>query len=48
VDLAVRNMVKVAKRSKFLLRRPGLAIRNVGSNCTYCNHQTECLHPWDA
>lgn len=47
IDLSMKNVTKVARRAKALLKNPGLAIRNVGGACTYCDHRMACLTPWE-
>lgn len=47
IDLTMKNVAKVARRAKTLLKNPGLAIRSVGGACTYCDHRRSCLTPWE-
>lgn len=47
IDLTMKNVAKAARRGKTLLKNPGLAIRNVGGACTYCDHRRACLTPWE-
>lgn len=47
VDMAVNNLVLVARRAKQLLAKPELAIRNVGGECSWCDYKRECLRPWE-
>lgn len=46
VDQTMKNVAKVARRGKTLLKNPGLAIRSIGGACTYCDHRMACLTPW--
>ena len=47
IEISIANVAKVAERGLYLLENPTLAIRSVGSACTYCNHRRECLTPWE-
>lgn len=47
VDRMLEDLRRMANRGRALLRNPGLAIRNTGEMCTYCDFHRECLRPWD-
>lgn len=47
VDRTMEDVAKVARRMRLLLKNPGLAIRNVGDACTYCDYRKTCLTPWE-
>jgi hypothetical protein len=47
IEASITNVAKVARRGLDLLQNPDLAIRNVGSACTYCDHRRRCLTPWE-
>lgn len=47
VERTVEDMKRVARRARQVLGNPGLAVRSVGEGCTYCEHHTECLTPWE-
>jgi hypothetical protein len=47
VDRTMDDVAKVARRMRSLLKNPGLAIRNVGDACTYCDFRKTCLTPWE-
>jgi hypothetical protein len=47
IDRLVDDLQRQAKRARQILKNPGLAIRNVGEACTYCDHQQACLRPWE-
>lgn len=48
VERTVDDMKRVARRARQVLANPGLAVRSVGDQCSYCEHHRTCLTPWSA
>jgi len=46
IDRMLADLRNVATRAQALLRKPSLAIRNIGDDCRRCEHKTQCLTPW--
>lgn len=46
IERTMENVRRVARRAKQLIKNPGLAVRNAGDACTYCDFRRECLTPW--
>jgi hypothetical protein len=47
IDRMLGDLRAVATRGQALLKKPSLAIKNIGDDCRRCEHKTQCLRPWD-